>query len=121
MTVTAMSAEPMKQELMKILEEEVEVFQQMLALLTREQEALTRDDAEGIKAAVELQQKVSGEIRLVEARRLRAAESIARKCGIDDPLTLNRLSELYAGQDRERMRCSTSRRRSDRPTEPTPF
>ena len=99
-----MDIEDLKKDMMAVLEEEVDVFRKMHGLLTQEQKALTRDDVEGIKSAVENQKQLGEAVRLVDARRDQIAKAIGLKIGVgEEPMTINRLCELYDGEEGERM------------------
>ena len=99
-----MDIENLKKDMMAVLEEEVDVFRKMHGILIQEQKALTRDDVEGIKSTVEEQKQLGEAVRLIDARRGQIAMAIGEKLGVgEEPMTINRVCEIYDGEEGERM------------------
>jgi len=92
-------------ELMEVVQQEVRVFQQVLASVECEQDALVHHDIEPIQSAVQAQNGLTARAAALEKIRM---SIVARMSGLleEDPsaLTLKRLVARVGGPEAERLR-----------------
>ncbi|MFA6110345.1 MAG: flagellar protein FlgN [Candidatus Latescibacterota bacterium] len=71
--------EPMVNELVEIINEEVRLFNDLLGLLRREQKAIVEDDLATIEETVAAQQEMARQAHALESRRVRVVEELSQR------------------------------------------
>jgi flagellar biosynthesis/type III secretory pathway chaperone len=70
--------EPLVNELIEVINEEVRLFNDLLGLLQREQKAIVEDDLAAIEETVAAQQDLARQAQALEARRVRVVEELSQ-------------------------------------------